>query len=316
MSNPLCKQARLRIRGVLQGLVSVGLLAWLASTVSWSELYQTLIHASLPWLLLSAGLYYIGVAISCSKWQLTLRAEGLSIPWQRLVGWYLIGAFANNFLPSAVGGDLGRAFYAGRYTGQFRASARSIVVERGSGYVILLGLALVGLVRLGGLPVVLLVGALSACGLGCGWLVLWQFGSLPQWLLPLREWLQTSLRIYVSDPHRLVALGGYSLLFHVLAGLSSWCNLFAVDVYLPFAVVLLVVAMTNVLGALPIAVNGWGVREAAFIGLLTAFQTANPGVLAGLILGRGLQLLLTLPGVVSLLLERKQATGLQPSSTV
>jgi hypothetical protein len=63
--------------------------------------------------------------------------------------------------------------------------------------------------------------------------------------------------------------------------------------------------MAGVLGVLPIAINGWGVRESVFVTLLAPLGAAPGDILAGVLLGRALVLALSLVGAAPLLLERK-----------
>src|SRR5262245_24350777 len=99
------------------GLLAL-LLVLLLSAADWRQAVAALGRAAPAPLLLAFILFFVNVAVSCWKWHLLLLAQGLRLPFGRLYRWYLLGSFANNLLPSDVGGDLGRVYYASRATGR------------------------------------------------------------------------------------------------------------------------------------------------------------------------------------------------------
>jgi uncharacterized membrane protein YbhN (UPF0104 family) len=101
----------------------------------------------------------------------------------------------------------------------------------------------------------------------------------------------------------------------MLAGFGAWFNLRAVHAELPLLIVLLAAAITNALGVLPIAINGWGVKEAVFVSLLTPYHAPASDLLAGMLLARALVLVASLVGVVPLVLERTRGNWLRRSPT-
>lgn len=304
--------------------LSGALLGWLALGVDWGALLESLRTISPLMLLLTCLLYYLGLALSCLKWQLILRAEGIAVGLPRLIGWYLLGAFASNFLPTDVGGDVGRGYLAARHTGRALAVTRSILVERLSGLVFMLLLAWAGAVVL--LPAgrwFLLAAPLALLAALAGWALwrnaprhpavaaalAWAHGRLPA---RLRSALAGGLgegRVYLGQPGTLAGILALSLGFQLLAGLGLWLNLAAVGVSLPLAPVILTMALASVASLLPVTMNGWGVREGVMIALLVPFGAPASGVLAAALLARGLVLLLSLPGALPLLAGRRAAAA-------
>lgn len=293
---------------VAQLLVSLGLLAWVIQHIAWRDVVLALARVHPLFLLWGGCLYYLGILLSCCKWRSTLQAEGVAAPYHRLVRWYLIGAFASNFLPSDVGGDVGRAVYASRYTGRVGAVTRSIVVERLSGFAILALFAWIGLIVIMGqvlIALLLLLGGIAALLLG--WLL---HRRLPARMLKFVQTLARTVAPYRRQPRAAGKLLLLSIAFHLLSGYSVWAMLYAVQVNVPLAPVILVAAIANVVSALPITLSGWGVREAVVVSLLAPFGVSATPVLAGIVLGRTLVLLSSLVGVVPLMFERKHALAL------
>ena len=92
-------------------------------------------------------LYMAGQAISTLKWRILLGPVGLSTPYLRLLGFYFTGMFFNLFLPTIIGGDAVKAVLLARETGAPARATMSVFMERKSGCVALLLIALVAILR-------------------------------------------------------------------------------------------------------------------------------------------------------------------------
>lgn len=79
----------------------------------------------------------------------------------------------------------------------------------------------------------------------------------------------------------------------------------AVGINLSLITVVLVTALVGLSGLLPISINGWGVREALIVTLLTPFGTPPDRLLAAALLGRFLLLIVTLAGGILLIFEQR-----------
>lgn len=291
---------------LVQACVSLALILWLLANISWREALAVLVQADLPTMIAACVLYYVGVALSCWKWAIALRVEDIRAPFARLFRWYLIGAFVNNFLPTDVGGDLGRGFYAGRFTGQTGATARSIIAERATGLLAMAVLAFASLTFINWrIPVeILMIAAILALAVTVAALA--GRSRLP-FLTRMLDKMRESGARYVQAPGLLTIMLVLSFAFQILAGAGVWLNMAAVGAHLPFLTVILAAALVGLAGLLPISINGWGVREALIVTLLTPFGAPPDRLLAAALLGRFLLLLVTLAGGILLLFEQHVA---------
>ena len=83
--------------------------------------------------LLSLSLTPVMTMVSCLKWKMILDAGSFHVPFLTLFRIYLIGYFFSNMLPSTVGGDVVRSYYAGKLIQDQSYSAIAIFIERFSG---------------------------------------------------------------------------------------------------------------------------------------------------------------------------------------
>ena len=89
---------------------------------------------------LSIAIVPVLLVTSCAKWKVLLDAQGCRVPFLFLIRVYLIGYYFSNLLPSMVGGDLVRLYYAGKRVGSHGHAAASVFLERFTGILLLLAL--------------------------------------------------------------------------------------------------------------------------------------------------------------------------------
>jgi uncharacterized membrane protein YbhN (UPF0104 family) len=120
-------------------LVRIGLsailLAALLSQLGVRSLAVRLHNLTPAFVLFAWGYYAACQLLSSFRWQVLVRAAHGHVPLRSLFGFYLIGMFLNNFLPTGMGGDVVKTYYLYRETGAGRMAAASVFLERFTGIV-------------------------------------------------------------------------------------------------------------------------------------------------------------------------------------
>jgi glycosyltransferase 2 family protein len=260
-------------------LLSLGLMAFLFSRIPLASVGDTLRHADRRWLAAAAGLLIASNLLGSFQWGRLLNAVDIHIPFWKVVVYYHVGLFFNNFLPANIGGDFSRMVDASRH-GPGRAAAFStVLMDRLIGTLALAGLALVTT-----LPAIdrfhLSLVYLSLVGFfAMSLTVLWAVfhpALLPAvervlarvglgGLKPQLDDLAERLRNFRGDRWLLARLVGIATVVqvsrigvHVLVGR-------ALGLTIPLPYFFLFVPLLAVIVSLPISLNGIGVRETAGI---------------------------------------------------
>ena len=71
--------------------------------------------------------------IAAYRWHIFAKTDNPQVPVSKLFSFYLVGLFFNNFLPTAVGGDVVRSFDLYKYSGRGKAAVVSVLIERFAG---------------------------------------------------------------------------------------------------------------------------------------------------------------------------------------
>jgi uncharacterized membrane protein YbhN (UPF0104 family) len=293
-------------------LVTAGLLWALLAQVDLSRAKELLSHVSLPLLAAGAATLLATGPFSALRWHIVLAAETTSPGAWTLLKIVLVGLFFNQVLPSGVGGDAIRAWRCHRLGIGVAAAIRSLVLDRVSGYFVMVVLFVAGLpVLLKILPdvhqrygvVLLLVAALG------GLLVLFLIDYLPRGLLRFRlvaelAALSREGRRLFGQPARsgaVLSLGAATVGLTILAFMLVAGSL---GVDLPFVSWAVIVPPVSLIQLIPVSLAGWGVRELGFVVVLAGFGIPAEAALAASLLVGLCMILVGLPGGLLWLTER------------
>lgn len=278
----------------LRGLVGLGLLGGVLATLDLDAFADALV--GVRWLPCAAGLVLLlGIrVVRAARWRDLLAAYGVRRSLLRLTALVFVGHFFNLFLPTSVGGDLARGYLAAPEDDQVALSYGVVVVERFLGFVTLAlvtaGATVVAmLTSAGSIPSPLLhsVGAASLAALTMGAAAFawsgwhgWTRRRVQRWLGSVRairifDGLTAGfdvLRRREAPRGRIIAL---SLLVHLVAIAFYVAVAAAIELPIPYLAFFLVVPVASVAAALPVSINGLGVREGVFVALIAALG-ANP----------------------------------------
>jgi uncharacterized membrane protein YbhN (UPF0104 family) len=262
--------------------VSTILLWILFSRIELEKLWTTVRTASGSWLAIAVGIYATTVVASVWRWRLLLRAQDVHVGARHLTESYLVALFFNNFLPSNIGGDVVRIRDTAQAAGSKTLATAVIIVDRGLG---LMGLVLVAacgasLAARGAtgaavpvLPVWLWAGFLLGVVL-CAPAVLAPegFGRLlqplrvlhPDWIDNRIAKLTNVLSRFRDRPGALAACFGGGVIVQLAFVAFHLAVAYALRVPIGPWDMAVVVPLSFVLQMLPVSINGFGVREAAF----------------------------------------------------
>lgn len=264
---------------LLKGAVTLGLLGFLIYRMNLSEFWKVLSSAAWPLVLLAGLVYFFTVAPSIVRWRAILEKFDIRTPLGKLSQICMIGYFFNMFLPSAIGGDFFRAYYlAKREDRGMSTTLTSTLVDRVSGLSALLVIGCVSVlvypIRVRGqslAPLLILLMGVFVTGIvtlfhpGSHRLMgrlLHRFGLsrleerfelVYRGLTQLRGSLQTILIVVAA-----------SLVVQFAVIVSMWLAALSIGIAAPFHLFLIFIPLVNLSVALPLTINGMGLREAVY----------------------------------------------------
>lgn len=278
------KWAQFAVRAV----VTVLIFAFLLKSVSWLTLVTTLIRVHHTFLLLALTAGVVCVVFSAYGWRSLVLAEHIQTDLARLINLYLVGIAFSHFLPTNMGGDAVKAFYVGRDSGNIPGSTSAVLMSRITSFMGMLLIALPALfimheefthaviisfllltlllvAAIGGAMcvAVLLLGASSRFMKGT-----WTRHRIFVTVIEFGNALKAAIR----RPRALCAAILYGMLFWIASFLNYYGYGAALGLHTPLSFYVIAVPFISIVASLPVSINGFGVREGAFVYLCSTIH--------------------------------------------
>ncbi len=280
---------------ILIALVLLGTLAW---GVDWEQLPVHLSRSNWGLAALAIVVVALEMPINAWKWQWSLRLHDLLFTWTYLFRTGCFAYFLNNFLPSAIGGDVYRVLRTS--SGGERSSAVSAVLcERAVGLVAMLcngfigALVLVHQHELARWYVQISIGVVAISSVLASLRYVGAFSSAGRWLsrLHILKPVLDNLRRISRARREWLPLIATSFLFQLMAALAVYLAFLGVGADIGLSTALLITAAAGLASILPIAISGIGVVEGSIAGAAVALGVDYDAALLAAIILR----LITLP---------------------
>ncbi len=259
---------------VIRIAISAILLSFIIYTIGVEKIRDVISHTVL-WLFFVAILIEnIGVVISAKKWQILLKSKDVEINYSDAILYYYIGSFFNTMMPSSVGGDVIKAYKLGKKTNSIEAFS-SVVMDRVTGLIAVVLIALFAIATSHEiLPQIAITLAfiLILCFLV---FLLMLFKTdffekaanklFSRWNKP-KKFLQdviSSVKSY-RDKKTLYTAMFISLLFHIMLILNNYILSLALNLKINIIYFFIFIPIAEILVALPISIQGFGVRESSY----------------------------------------------------
>lgn len=126
----------------LRVVLSIGLLVYLFRQVDKKALLEIIKNANKTFLLLAFFVSLTAYIIGIHRWEMLLRGAGIHLSLKRIIMSFAGGVFFSLFLPSTIGGDLVRSVDLAVHTQKPHEVVATVLMDRLSGYV---GLVLIAL---------------------------------------------------------------------------------------------------------------------------------------------------------------------------
>lgn len=316
MKNILIATFKVVITGVL--------FYFLFRKVDFAEFASVLKNARLDILTAAFVLIWFAHYICIFRWRLLMRPLMPVLSQARLMGIYCIGLFFNLAFPTVVGGDVVKMYYAGKPSRLYAQSFAATFLDRDTGMLAMMIIActafLVHPVEVPGIPVGVFV---------WGGFLLFILGNVALFTPVLHRFLSRLLHRFglsrvsakidaISDAflvmarHRMVLFGSLliSLFNQLLVIAVTWAMAEGLRLGVPLSYFLVFVPVITLISMIPVSLNGMGLREYAFVALLSGIGVDREGSVALGLLSSAMLIVSAVPGGI-IYLVLKDKTGLR-----
>ncbi len=285
-------------------LVTAGLFWILVSRIDVTQAADLLSRSLSSPLLAGILVLAATIPINALRWHAILSNRSKFPSAFTLFKIILVGLFFNQVLPTGIGGDVVRAWRSQKQGISLGAAMRSILIERASGYSVLVILYAAGLpFLLRAMPgasekrIILAVLVAAIGGLASLFVLDWVTSFAARWpVIAFLADLSRDARRLCSELSRLAMVLLLSGLGIGLTVLSFKFLGDSVGVHLSYPNWLIIVPPVALIQLVPVSLAGWGVREAILVVVLAGFGVPNENGLATSLLFGLCQIVIALPG--------------------
>ncbi|AEA34435.1 lysylphosphatidylglycerol synthase transmembrane domain-containing protein [Hippea maritima] len=247
------------VKFLIKIAISIGLILLLLYKIDTNAFIKTLTKIGLVQFLGLALLYLTSQIISSIRWHMIIKSLGGDIPVGSLFKLYLMGMFANLFLPSIIGGDGVKAYILSKQIG-WQKSVSSIFLERYNGLLALLTLSVISLIvffKLFSIKIAILI--ITANIFAIVSILSLRFFKHPK----LKKFYQDIVMFHKSNKLMIVSILSILVQITVIAVYILVGRLFGFKVSIAYYFAF--IPIITLISFLPISFNGIGVREFSFV---------------------------------------------------
>lgn len=257
-------------------LLSIAVLVYIARGLDLQRLRSHLVSVDPFLFVVALALIFFQTFVLNGRWELIMRALGVSLDW--LAGWriLMISLWFNQVLPSSVGGDAVRMWLLRQRGVQWPEAVKGVAADRFTALIGLIALMVAGLPflmsRVSDQAAILAIGGLTLAGVA-GTAVLLTLDRLPKRLIvhpAIASFVRFGVlvRFLLLKSERRALLFGSALLIHLATAAACYALARGVGAQLSVADAGVLIPPVVLLTAVPISISGWGVREGAMVACL------------------------------------------------
>lgn len=277
---------------LLRTSVSLALLVVLFKKIDFRSTFRVISHIEPLYMVIALVVFLVINILVLYRWKMLLNAQGICLPLKRILSSFAGGVFFNLFLPSTIGGDIARTVDLSLHTKRRSVIVASVLLDRLSGFVGLVIVAIVALIfghRLINTPSVYLIVFFLAALSGGILLVIFNNGAYRRLNRSVLKrgsfWdnfrkLHAEIYFFRSKPFVLYLNLSYSIIIQAGSALVSYFLLRSLNVKLNIIYPLIFTPIIAIITTLPIAIGGLGLRDVSSIFFYATAGVAKDTALA------------------------------------
>jgi len=247
------------VKLIIKIVISGTLLLLVLYRVNLHALKQMMVKVGIWEFLTLSLLYLVAQAISSLRWSWVIESLGKRVSPLLLFKLYLMGMFANLFLPSTIGGDTIKGYIVSKSIG-VRMAVSSIFLERYNGLLVLLLLSLISsllFTKLFGLKVVSIIIAINIFALFSIYMLRFvKHKKIRNFYADIKSFHKSKRFIPVTALSFVVQI--VNIVIYIIAGER-------LGLHIELAYYFAFIPIITLISFLPISFNGIGVREFSFV---------------------------------------------------
>ena len=302
-------------------IISIALVVFLLAKLGWHEIFSQFATAKVWWILLGIIAFSLSNLLGSIQWYLLMKSRGIELPLIKVISYYYVGLFFNNFLIGYVGGDAVRIYDISKASGSSSDAISTVFFDRLIGFVMLTTLALIAALAWRNIfqsKTIILIIIIIFISWIISFIVLFneQFAKKIGWvfrfILPakvnekLRE-VYSSINSFKHDKKTISSVILISFIIQTLRILVHFIAALSVGLNAHIKYFFIFVPVIALLASLPISIGGIGIRESSGVALFSQVNSFLPEAIVAMeFLAYIIGLVSTIPGGLIFMLRKEK----------
>jgi len=234
-----------------------------------------------PWYLLAAWLCIVVGYVLCGlRWAWMAQGLGIEVSRKQKIKLYFLGMFTSLFLPSTIGGDVVRGILLAKGEGRQGlglSAAASVILDRLNGMYALISLLTISMFFFSWPMAWWVSWMMLVIGMWVGLLLYpWFHVRLPQFFNKIKS-LPLHAKRFQKMWWRSLPV---SFVFQAMVVQAHVFLAMAVGLEMNWFAISIMVGLVALVATLPISLNGFGIREAGYVGFAVYFGASSESATA------------------------------------
>ena len=302
-------------------IISIALVVFLLAKLGWHEIFSQFATVKVWWILLGIIAFSLSNLLGSIQWYLLMKSRGIELPLIKVISYYYVGLFFNNFLIGYVGGDAVRIYDISKASGSSSNAISTVFFDRLIGFVMLTTLALMAALAWRNIfqsKTIILIIIIIFVSWIISFIVLFneQFAKKIGWvfrfILPakvnekLRE-VYSSINSFKHDKNTISSVILISFIIQTLRILVHFIAALSVGLNAHIKYFFIFVPVIALLASLPISIGGIGIRESSGVALFSQVNSFQPEAIVAMeFLAYIIGLVSTIPGGLIFMLRKEK----------
>lgn len=302
-------------------IISVALVVFLLAKLGLHEIFTQFMTANPWWIFWGIIAFSVSNLLGSVQWYLLMKSRGLELPFSKVISYYYVGLFFNNFLIGYIGGDAIRVYDVSKSSGSSSHAISTVFFDRLIGFVMLTSLALVAALAWRNIfqskSIIFIIFIIFITWI-FSFIVLFneRFAKKVGWLFRLilpakvKDKLKQVYSSINSFKHNKKTISQVILISFVIQTLRILVHFFAalsvgLDAHIKYFFIF--VPVIALLASLPISIGGIGIRESSGVALFSQVNSFQPEAIVAMeFLAYIIGLLSTIPGGLIFMLRKEK----------
>ena len=274
-------------------IISISLVAFLFFKLGLKDIAHQFVAANLWWILSGITAFTLSNFLGAFQWHLLMKTKGIHLPFHKVLSYYYVGLFFNNFLIGYVGGDAVRIYDISKASGDSTNAISTVFLDRFIGFFMLTTLALFAALLWNGIfnSQSLII---SIIVIFCCWIISIiflfnkKFTDKISWIikafLPIKieskvREIYYNINSFKHAKKTLIIIVFISFMVQTLRVLVHFFAALSLGLHIHLKYFIIFIPIIALLVSIPISIGGIGVRESSAVALFSQVNAFQPEVI-------------------------------------